>query len=430
MHWDNPWQRKFFCFFVNNAIELFRRRNFTTKMSRFGEESILEIEQKITEAIPKNTASNHDYIWRQFMCFCKEKGHVLDENTNVSKLADILKYWAFNMKKQNGEDYKDYTVKTIWNVTAKLLMNKYHRDYNIIFNPFSDIQFKSSRDAKNAKRKQLQQEPEKRKQSSVFLKHDEFIKIVETCDEETPDGLQKKMFFVLSYELVWRGGEGPRCLTNYLKEELDHAGQKTGRIEYNPLFTKTTQGGDKPCASSKWLVRNKVNPNICPIRLYKKFMQKRQAIKCERLFLTVNPFWQSGKWYKSIPVGRNLMNKWTSTQAEKSGLTNKNIKLTNHSLRATAVSKLAKKGVGEQQLIKLSGHSNTKSLTPYIQMDENHHRLLIEKMRNNDQPSSSRESPAEISSRSLTASTTMSTNSKQNIVNYNNCTFHCNSCYF
>jgi hypothetical protein len=60
-------------------------------------------------------------IWRQFTLFCVEKQYELVEETSTEELASILCDWAFNMKKNNGEDYKDSAVKTIWNTSAKTL---------------------------------------------------------------------------------------------------------------------------------------------------------------------------------------------------------------------------------------------------------------------------------------------------------------------
>lgn len=356
--------------------------------------------------------------------------------TLIPTLANILTDWAYNMKKKNGEDYKDFTLKTIWNVTSKLLMEKYQNEYNIKFNPFTDTEFKTAREAKGAKRKQLQTDPQKRKESAVSLKYNEFKNMVQNCDEETPDGLQKKLFFVLSYELAWRGGEGVKCLISYFKDDINNAGEKTDRMEYNPIFDKTTQGGEKPCAPSKWVVKNKINPDLCPVRLFKKFLEKRNNINIPRLFLTVNPFWKLGKWYKNIPVGKNIITRWTSTEAKKSGLATEKVKITNHSLRATAVSKLSKQGVEENTLIKITGHSNPKSIKPYLQLDEEHHSNIVEKMReDNDKANHNPETnicmPGSTSSNSMANSHTLTSNAADSKnSNFYNCVFHCNSCNF
>jgi hypothetical protein len=69
-----------------------------------------------------------------------------------------------------------------------------------------------------------------------------------------------------SYELVWRGGEACNCLLSYFEEEFDNYGNPTGRIAYNPIFSKTAQGGSHRLTEKRWLVQNTIDPNKCPIR--------------------------------------------------------------------------------------------------------------------------------------------------------------------
>ena len=168
----------------------------------------------------------------------------------------------------------------------------------------------------------------------------------------------------------WRGGEGYSACIQYFKEKTDNFGNPKGRIEYNPIFSKTTQGGSKKLSDSKWLIINFDNPQMCPVRLFKKLMEKRgNLIQTDRLFLTPNPYWSqpnSKGWYKNIPVGKNIVSSWFKSAASDIGIGTKKVKITNYSARATAVSKLVKEGVGEQQLIKITGHSNSQSIKPYL----------------------------------------------------------------
>ena len=129
--------------------------------------------------------------------------------------------------------------------------------------------------------------------------------------------------------------------------------------------------------------------------------------------------WRTGRWFKNVPVGRNIMSQWTSSQAKKSGINTDKVKVTNHSLRATAVSKLAKQAVEEQQLIKITGHSNSKSLSSYIQMDEEHHEGIIEKMRTDENIASSSKTVVNTQPGSSSAPKTNT---------YYNCVFNYNSC--
>lgn len=389
-------------------------------MNRFGEQSIETIDETIKETEPLNTQKSKSSIWRQFSDFCDAKKYCISQSTSEEELATILKDWAFNMKKTNGQDYKETVVKTMWNVTAKLLQEKFHKEYHRKIDPFAGIAFKSARDARNSKRRILQAVPEKRKVSSVALEKSEYEKMVDVYDEETPDGLQKKFYLIAAVELAWRGGEGAACLVHYFREEMNVDNVPTGRIEYNPIFSKTSQGGAHKCADSKWLIPNKVKPNHCPVRLFKKLISKRlqnNRIKTDRLFLTVNRSWrtkEASNWYKNMPIGRNEILKWNRKSAELAGFDTTNKKITNHSSRATAVSSLAKAGVNEQQLIKISGHSSSHSIKPYLQLDKEHHESIVNQMRGNN-------------SRSTNIDVNRSTQQKH--VVYENCTFTCNNLY-
>ena len=63
---------------------------------------------------PHNTKRNRDSIWNQ-------RKHELSPDMPTEVIAAILKDWAVNMRKTNGKEYKEYSIKTIWNVTAKML---------------------------------------------------------------------------------------------------------------------------------------------------------------------------------------------------------------------------------------------------------------------------------------------------------------------
>ncbi|CAH1108456.1 unnamed protein product [Psylliodes chrysocephalus] len=111
------------------------------------------------------------------------------------------------MKKEDGSDYKEYSLKCMWNATAKTLPEIYLKQFNIKIDRFQGIEFKSARDARNAKRRELQKFSEKRKQSSTALSLKHIHDIIDKLDEQTPDSLQKIFYYLASVELAWRGGE-------------------------------------------------------------------------------------------------------------------------------------------------------------------------------------------------------------------------------
>lgn len=392
--------------------------------SRFGCHSDEQIKKLVSENIPLNTQRSRSSIWTQFSEFLRVRNFTLEKCTTATELAKILEDYAFNMKKCNGEDYKESSVKSMWNSTAKMVQEKYFTEYGIKIDPFTDISFKCSRLARDTKRRQLQSCPEKRKLSSKALSTEELLKMIQSYDEETPDGAQKKFFHLCSYELAWRGNEAVNCKIHFFQKEFNNMGEFTGRIEYNSIFSKTTQGGSKSLASSKWLVRNLSNEDLCPVRLFLKLMEKRGPnILSDRLFLTVHPNWKNGSWFKNCPLGINIVSKWTKMSAEKIGIDTKKHKITNHSHRSSAVSALFKQGVAEQELIKLTGHSNASSLKPYLQLDSSHHQKLIENLRTTNEAGPSSSHMLQVNN---TQNRALVEKNGQTTITYNNCTFNIN----
>jgi hypothetical protein len=233
---------------------------------RFGQSSALEIDKNIIKLTPVNTLKARSSAWKQFEQFCSARNYILNDQTTLEQLAMIMKDWGFNMKKTDGTDYKEQVVKTLWNTVAKCLQEKYRAEYKVFFNPFMDVIFASARQARDAKRKQLQCDSSKRKVSAATLSLEEYNKIIDLWDEDTPDGLQRKFYHIVARELAWRGGEAADCLVTYFKEEKNNVGEATGRLIYNPVFGKTAQGGAGRLSEKKWLTKNVKNPDRCPIR--------------------------------------------------------------------------------------------------------------------------------------------------------------------
>ncbi|PSN32922.1 hypothetical protein C0J52_27400 [Blattella germanica] len=127
--------------------------------------------------------------------------------------------------------------------------------------------------------------------------------------------------------------------------------------------------------TTKWLVPNEQNPEKCSVRLYKLLGKRHRFINSSRFFHTPNPtYLKTGRWCKNCPVGANQLPKWMKMSAEKRDWTRKGKKITNHSSRSTAISQMTHAGVQEQEVIKITGHASS-SLKPYLQMNQEHHKL-------------------------------------------------------
>lgn len=129
-------------------------------------------------------------------------------------------------------------------------------------------------------------------------------------------------------------------------------------------------------------------------------------------------------------MGVNEIGKWLKLAAESVGIDINSAKISNHSLRATAISELAKKGIGETQLIKISGHSNVSSFKPYIQMDKEHHQDIILKLRNDTEENNTNNFEIQSANKPEPLKNNQAVESyqkKRNQIVYNNCVFNCTS---
>ncbi|KAJ3644276.1 hypothetical protein Zmor_026942 [Zophobas morio] len=172
---------------------------------------------------------------------------------------------------------------------------------------------------------------------------------------------------------------GSKLFIDYFDEELDTAERTKGRIVYNPPFSKTAVVEKK-----KWLVQNLADPDKCPVRLYRKLLEKRgKHITSKRLFLTPNAHWKKkdSGFFKNCPLGKNEISKWTSLGAAQMGLDIKKRKITNHSNRSVAVSNLAEASVDKNQIAKISGHGSVSYIRSYLQINSTHHVAIVEKIR-------------------------------------------------
>ncbi|KAJ3646914.1 hypothetical protein Zmor_024473 [Zophobas morio] len=139
-----------------------------TELKRFGSKSEEEINAEVEENVPNNAKTAREFVWRQFHKFLSEKGCKLEKTTSPAK------------------------------------------------------------EARDGMRKKLQACPEKQTNSATALAETEFLNIVKLFGKDTPEGLKKKFFFIVPYELAWKDGEGVHCLVSFFKEEI--RGLPTGRI--------------------------------------------------------------------------------------------------------------------------------------------------------------------------------------------------------
>ena len=151
-------------------------------------------------------------------------------------------------------------------------------------------------------------------------------------------------------------------------------------IEFLEDPTKTRQGGLRPN-------QRVTNPKMfalgrerCPVRLFKRYLSKRpdDLQNSRRFYLTPkqNVFQTDEIWYTKNPMGKNTISNIMKALIAETPLENCGKKLTNHSIRKTAVKKLKAANVPESSIIKVTGHKSTRGLKSYDPADQNEFREI------------------------------------------------------
>jgi hypothetical protein len=188
-----------------------------------------QIAERLANRMPKNTRNSKESIWRQFQRFLEDENLLFDENTSTDEeINELLKKFAFNMRTIGGEDYKDESLKSVWNSVAKTIMDLVFKATRRKMNIFSDQAFQEARDAKFLKRQDLQKDPTKRKVSATPLTSEECRQMIEFWGIDSPNGMNRTLFHLGGFALANRGNDQSSWRIEDFVKEVDNKGQPTG----------------------------------------------------------------------------------------------------------------------------------------------------------------------------------------------------------
>jgi hypothetical protein len=130
--------------------------------------------------------------------------------------------------------------------------------------------------------------------------------------------------------------------------------------------TKNHRADDKEKTSA--IMPENLWSEFCPVLSYEKYVSKLNP-NCEKL-------WQRSKdefcdddhiWYNNVPVGKKTLGSFMSVLSKKCDLSQT---YTNHSIRATGATILAKNSYCHSQIMAITGHKSVASLALYQRVDD------------------------------------------------------------
>ena len=195
--------------------------------------------------------------------------------------------------------------------------------------------------------------------SVISLAQEDTLYFKGILGEEDPSKLLKTVIYLLGLHLALRGGVEHARLRRpgfdcQITIGLDDKGRERLVYREDPL-QKNNQGGIGTRNSMKIVyVYGSSNYERCPVRLFKKYCRLLPPPKtCRKLYLRPKQKPTPSVWYCDQSYGNNKVCSTVKDICKEAGFEGK---FTNHSLRATAASRMYQSDVPEQIIKEITGH--------------------------------------------------------------------------
>lgn len=434
----------------------------------FSREIDLEIEADVKEI------SSADKEIKLFLKNTKSKSAVYKERTSVNRLYEfmhsmeppmkkmiyelrpieldrIMSLFFMNAKKKdpnsiknNGELYQPDSLTSYRNGWHRVLQeNEYP------FDILKDKEFETSRKVLANRRKQLVGLGLGNKpcatRSLTSKEIDELFKNG-YFGAENPLSLQRAIWWKISISFGFRARDESRKLCfGDIKLMVDENGaeylewdKERGSKTRTGETSNTHQRAFNPCAYA-------TGGPQCPVEIYKIFVSKRPIESKNNdspFFLAMVPndkLQHTQPWYYNRPLGKNKLGEFLSKapsylQSISQNSTTSRSKISNHSVRKTAITTLLENNVDPLHVSQLSGHKNIESLNSYYVASKDQQKHMSNIINGNKSSTTVSISKNNVMASSVSSSQTsnvVNTNIEKTFpaaffgANINNCTFNC-----
>lgn len=299
------------------------------------------------------------------------------EEMTKDELNFSISRFICEIKKRDGNEYPSDTLYSLV-VCLQLHMDtigKQHKFLNDevfsqIKNTLDNVMKSRARNHVNVPRKQAEE---------ITLDEEENLWNKGALGADNPKQLVNTMVYLIGARFALRGGQEHRELRFGETSQLKLGENEHGRfLKFTEDYSKANQGGLKHRKVSPKQVsafENTICPDRCIVKLYEKYVSHRPPSDVTGVYAFYLRPLEKPKgdiWYSSQCIGRHKLSNTVADICSNAGLTGFR---TNHSLRASAASRLHNAGVDEQLICEVTGH-RSNAVRSYKRTSEGQKRRL------------------------------------------------------
>ncbi|XP_072044159.1 uncharacterized protein KIAA1958 homolog [Amphiura filiformis] len=297
-----------------------------------------------------------------FRAYLTEKGFDSNfEEFTREELAARLEKFYVEVRRADGKEYKTGSL-----INIRASINRHLKNEGHVINLISEPVYAQANRAFAAHQAKLKREGLGDTQHYVPIDENDMTKLYQSgvLNDDTPEGLQNKVWFELMYYICRRGRENLRKLS---KDHFAIAVDSNGRryvYQSKDEMTKKIRG---ECMKSRVDGGRMYGTGGkgCPVASFEKYISKLNPNN-NSLFqapLRSTPSNSDKPWYKNAPVGEKTLGSFMSKLSLAADLSRR---YTNHSLRSTCITVLDESGFDARDICNVTGHQNESSLRSYV----------------------------------------------------------------
>ncbi len=331
-----------------------------------------EIANERQKGIPKKTQEDTKYCLNIWVEWRKHRQQTTGDTiaTLQEMTRDELQHWLtrfiLEARKRDGSVYPPNTLHHICSGLMRHL--RWTGKPQIDF--FKDDEFADFRASLDAEMKRLQSQGigSKKRQAEVLTEDEEELLWKKgLLGDATPQSLLDTIVFYNGLYFALRSGKEHRQLrrTPCQIELVERPGERP-YLKYTEDVSKNHPGGLKGRKVAPKVVTHHANldkQKRCFVRLFQRYRELcPEDAPPHAFYLQPSRTPTSSCWYSKCPLGHTTLGKTVARLCKSAGIEGYK---TNHSLRATATSRLYQSGVDEQLVMERTGHRSLEGVRSY-----------------------------------------------------------------